>query len=59
MVAWQLQWMVSSKYVTEEGDSPLGDHIGSLSEKLATVVNNLNTGQVLHVIQSLPIQLIQ
>ncbi|GAB5576818.1 cytoplasmic protein NCK1 isoform X2 [Prionailurus iriomotensis] len=42
-----------SNYVTEEGDSPLGDHVGSLSEKLAAVVNNLNTGQVLHVVQAL------
>ncbi|ELV09409.1 Cytoplasmic protein NCK1 [Tupaia chinensis] len=48
----QVGWFPSN-YVTEEGDSPLGDHVGSLSEKLAAVVNNLNTGQVLHVVQAL------
>ncbi|EGV98758.1 Cytoplasmic protein NCK1 [Cricetulus griseus] len=48
----QIGWFPSN-YVTEEGDSPLGDHVGSLSEKLAAVVNNLNTGQVLHVVQAL------
>ncbi|XP_017821324.2 SH2/SH3 adapter protein NCK1 isoform X1 [Callithrix jacchus] len=48
----QIGWFPSN-YVTEESDSPLGDHVGSLSEKLAAVVNNLNTGQVLHVVQAL------
>ncbi|KAK2090377.1 Cytoplasmic protein nck1 [Saguinus oedipus] len=48
----QVGWFPSN-YVTEESDSPLGDHVGSLSEKLAAVVNNLNTGQVLHVVQAL------
>uniref|UniRef100_H0XS27 Cytoplasmic protein n=1 Tax=Otolemur garnettii TaxID=30611 RepID=H0XS27_OTOGA len=47
----QVRWFPSS--YTEEGDSPLGDHGGSLSGKLAAVVSNLNTGQVLHVVQAL------
>ncbi|XP_040596879.1 cytoplasmic protein NCK1-like [Mesocricetus auratus] len=48
----QIGWFPSN-YVTEEGDSPLGNHVGSLSEKLAAVVHNLNIGQVLHVVQAL------
>ncbi|KAF6119763.1 hypothetical protein HJG60_010174 [Phyllostomus discolor] len=48
----QVGWFPSN-YVTEEGDSPLRDHVGSLSEKLAAVVNNLNTRQALHVVQAL------
>lgn len=31
----------------------MGDHVGSLSEKLAAVVNNLNMGQVLNAVQAL------
>ncbi|KAM4041038.1 SH2/SH3 adapter protein NCK1 isoform 1-T1 [Anomaloglossus baeobatrachus] len=42
-----------SNYVTEEGDSPSGDQVGTLSEKLAAVVNNLNNGRSLHVVQAL------
>ncbi|XP_073530386.1 SH2/SH3 adapter protein NCK1 isoform X2 [Phyllobates terribilis] len=42
-----------SNYVTEEGDSPSGEQVGTLSEKLAAVVNNLNNGRSLHVVQAL------
>ncbi|XP_029472082.1 cytoplasmic protein NCK1 isoform X2 [Rhinatrema bivittatum] len=42
-----------SNYVTEESDSPSGEPAGSLSEKLAAVVNNLNSGRSLHMVQAL------
>ncbi|XP_005991236.1 SH2/SH3 adapter protein NCK1 isoform X2 [Latimeria chalumnae] len=42
-----------SNYVTEECDSPSGDTVSSITEKLAAVVNNMSNGKVLHVVQAL------
>ncbi|XP_069474132.1 SH2/SH3 adapter protein NCK1 isoform X2 [Ambystoma mexicanum] len=47
----QVGWFPSN-YVTEESDSPSGDQLGTLSEKLAAVVNDMN-GRSLHVVQAL------